>query len=204
MSRIGSQFGTEWPRRPLCCRYILVQFGGLPLQVRAELAVHQFSLTWVLGTLDDGQHELLGAWPTPPLGTPNLREVFDDLATRGVERIRFVINADPETLRSAHPRATALSPATRQTGASWVRDAALSARLRRIVSAAETQAQLIQAELARLVRRHGVFDGTATALDFLEKTLERLERCFWAGTSARADPARRWRSMAEPRSAASV
>lgn len=171
-------YAAAWQSRPLCCRYLLVSFGAQLMLVRADDAAFNFSATWALGELDDGQREVLGVWPAPIAEAPNWQEVFDDLAVRGVERIRFVVNADEKTVRAAQPSATVLSLGT-PSSPSLAPSAALSPRLRRIVKSADDAAQQMQAALTHVVRRHGTFDSPGSALMALEQALQRLEQRLW-------------------------
>ncbi|MDP1534696.1 MAG: hypothetical protein Q8L92_14070, partial [Rubrivivax sp.] len=50
------------------------------------------------------------------------------------------------------------------------------ARLQRIVGMADEAAQEVQAELTRAVRRHGCFDSRESAVSFLGKALQRMDR----------------------------
>jgi len=179
----------------------LAHFGSLALQIHAGATDSEFSSIWALGALEDGQLEVLGAWPTLPSGGPDWREVFESLATRGVERIRFVISADADAVEAARMGATVLTLDSQSGSPNLAPASARPFRLRRIVELAAMEVSMMQAELVRLIRRHGAFASTAAASDFVESALARMERRFWTGASARAASARR-QSMAVPRAAA--
>jgi len=196
---IGQSAG--WHDRPLCCRYLLVHFDALTLQVRESGSQSDRTVCWALGAHAEGQCEVLGVWPTSPSGDPDWREVFEGLAARGVERIRFVVSAGPNAVQAAEQGATMLTWDSQKGSSNSQSLAALSFRLRRIVESAQAHAQLMRAELGRLTRRHGPFDSTAAASHFLEKALERMDRRFWMGTPVREPSADR-RAMSEPRAAA--
>jgi transposase-like protein len=101
-----------WQTCPLCCRYLLVLFETLSIQVEEGGVVRDRTLRWAFGVLADGQHEVLGAWLGPEAGEATWQEVFDDIKVRGVENIGFVASSEPATvhpvLRAAYPSATSL------------------------------------------------------------------------------------------------
>lgn len=98
----------EWQTQPLCCRYVLVLFEVLSVQVQEEGLVRDQAAHWALGALGNGQHEVLGVWPERASGAMDWQEVFDDLKNRGVERIRFVVTTEPKDPRAAYPGAAGL------------------------------------------------------------------------------------------------
>lgn len=98
----------EWQSRPLCCRYLVVRFEALSIQVPKEGIARDLTTCWALGTLADGQREVLGVWLESLPGVIDSQKVFDDLKARGVERIRFVATTEPAVARVTHRGATVL------------------------------------------------------------------------------------------------
>jgi len=75
---------------PLCCRYLLAVFDDTHIAVgQGEDACNQV-LRWGLGTLLDGQLELLGVWQSASTDETLSARISEDLQLRGVEEIRFV------------------------------------------------------------------------------------------------------------------
>ncbi|MDP1532563.1 MAG: transposase [Rubrivivax sp.] len=190
-----------WHEPPLCRRYLVVHFEALPLLVKEGGPQSDRTVYWALGAHAEGPCEVLGVWPTLPSGGQDWREVFESLAARGVERIRFVVSAAADAVPATHMGATVLTLDSQQGSSGLAPPGALSPRLRRIVKLAAMEVSVMQAELVRLIRRHGAFPSTVAASDFLQKALARMERRFWTGASARAASARR-QSIAVPRAAA--
>lgn len=175
MDSTDLDLGAKWHDRPLCCRYLLAHFAVQEIQVRMAPAAHGWSVTWALGTFGDGQREALGAWPHSVDGVLNWHAVFDDLATRGVERIRFVVGSSANAAGATFVHFTKLNSvvATAQIG---VPPAGLPPRLKRVADTAEVAAQQMQAGLARMIHRHGSFESPHAALPFLAAALQRLEK----------------------------
>lgn len=159
-------------------------------------------VTWALGTLSDGQREALGAWQHSIAGVLNWQAVFDDLAVRGVERIRFVVSADADAARATLPHSAMLNSVVLESAHIGAPPEALSPRLRRIADSADAAAQQMQAALARMIHRHGSFESPQAALLFLDAAFQRLEDRSRAHPPIRAVPTRPSRSIAERRAAA--
>lgn len=195
MNGTSNGLGVGRHFRPLCCRYLLVRFEALYLWVRTEESVSVVPVRWALGALADGQCDVLGAWVEPFSGVLNWHEVFDDLAARGVERIRFIVTAEPDAVSAAYPHATVLNsvapllrPGSMLTAAAAPTEApteaptdALSPRLLRVLTSADEAARKMQAQLIRVVRRHGSFADCEAAVAFLAHSLERSERGLGTG-----------------------
>jgi transposase-like protein len=190
MNEPGTWRASAWSEHPLCFRYQVVCLQTQLMSLSSGGAT-DVTLQWAVGTCDGGRREVLGVWQSPPLGCPAWKEPFDDLALRGVERIRFVVSAHADAAQAALLGATILTPGTQHGCATPGTTSAPPARLRRIAESAQKQASLMQSELERQIHRHGPFDSNASALDFLEKALERLDRRFWTDAPVRAHAARR-------------
>lgn len=91
----GAQRSTEperrWPRLPLCRRYQAVLLDTQPIQVWGEGTCVDRAIFWALGFSSDGHWEVLDAWLSPTSGGPRWPLVFDDLRSRGVERVRVLM-----------------------------------------------------------------------------------------------------------------
>ena len=57
------------------------------------------SVRWALGSLADGQNEVLRVWPHVEARASDWHEIFEDLRVRGVEQARFLVNNEPDRLR---------------------------------------------------------------------------------------------------------
>lgn len=192
---------AKWQGHPLCCGYLLVHFAPQPIRVRVGGAEHSWHVTWALGTLSDGQREVLGTWLHSIGGVSNWQVVFDELAVRGVERIRFVVGADVNMAQGALLGATTLPFDAQRRSANPEPFPALSLRLQNIMDSAQMQTRALQRELERLTRRHGAFDSAAASSEFLDRAIERIERRLWIDNSLRSDSLRQ-SGIGEPRAAA--
>ncbi len=182
---------TAWQSRPLCCRYLFAHFCAQRIRVRADDVPSTFLLSWALGALDDGRLEVLGSWAQPIADAPTWQTVFSHLTARGVQRIRFVANADSVALRAAFPRATILNSMTLQPCTDHPQSAALSPRVRRIVKSTADAAQLMQTALTSVVRRQMKGDCSQSWLMAHDEALNRLEQRLWKRPPAPQFAARR-------------
>lgn len=95
-----------WLRRPLCKRYAVVAFSaGSRLQLTGS-AMSRRTICWALGTLINGDREILGAWNLNEQGAIPA-EVFGRLYDRGIEYITYVsgdLAASP-AFAAVYPRA---------------------------------------------------------------------------------------------------
>ncbi|RQO61746.1 hypothetical protein DBR47_06255 [Paucibacter sp. KBW04] len=163
---------AEWLSRPLCCRYALVHFAALPIQAPALVEESRSPLTWALGTLSDGQRELLGAWRCSPMGAPDWRAVFVDLADRGVERIRFVANADAGAARLAFPHVVETRlELVRKDGS----NIGYSMFARRLVTTSAQEMEAIQGEVVRIVGQRRGSLVSPSWLFFVGQVLQRVD-----------------------------
>lgn len=98
-----------WPGRPLCRRYAVVVFGTAQLK-RATGALVPRTFWWALGTLINGDREILGVWNSNEEGAiPS--DVFGCLYDRGVEYITYSMGdlaASRPAFLGAYPRAVLL------------------------------------------------------------------------------------------------
>lgn len=191
MEHMGIHLGPDWPMWLLCRSYLMTHFATQPIDARVGATAIPWSVIWGRGTRSDGQRELLGAWLPSNDSVTTWRSIFGDLAARGVERIRFVVSAEASAVQAVHPGATLLSLGARQCSADLEPPSTLPMRLQRSVEASQTETELMQSELERLIRCHGPFDSTEIAADFVAKALVRVERRFRMGVPALVRPARR-------------
>lgn len=80
----------RWLSRPLCRHYSSVVFSTVPAPQEFAEPDTRRTICWALGTLVDGDGEVLGVWNTDQ-SSPASPEVFGDLYGRGVVAIRFCI-----------------------------------------------------------------------------------------------------------------
>ncbi len=79
---------AKWLRRPLCRRYAVIVFNTISgIKVRTEAGSSR-TICWALGSLVNGDSEILGVWVGEPQSTTP-SAVIDDLRNRGVESLRF-------------------------------------------------------------------------------------------------------------------
>lgn len=186
---------ASWRSVPLCCRYSLVRFGHLPVQSE-DVDVASFgSVLWALGVLSDGQYEVLGAWPVPEPFTTEWASVFEDLRSRGVERIDAAVGdelgIDTVALRKAYPSAAALgfppnAMSVRSSNTALSRRVVASgsrsrprgrvSRHQRLVRASDDAVYRLKASAALAMARHGRFSTYEAALSFANDKLRQAER----------------------------
>lgn len=153
---------------PLCCRYLLVTFKAVPVQVWKEGVACSRSVRWALGVLPDGQCESLGVWPDAGTEVDALRATLDDMKIRGVERIRFIESDEMAALQpilnAAYPHAKLLlSPPQRsRAGVAGV--------------VGEHAVREMQRRAGQSVRRHGCFVDMRNVTAFIAHALMRAER----------------------------
>jgi putative transposase len=96
---------------PLCCRYAVVLFDALRIDVREAGVVRSKSLYLSLGVHAESGPEVLGVWLQQDRGAAFWLEVCEQLRDRGVERIRVLMADGLEGLSEA---AEAAFPASAQ------------------------------------------------------------------------------------------
>jgi len=186
---------AAWRSIPLCCRYSLVRIERLPVHSEKIDVAPIGSVLWALGVLSDGQHEVLGAWSVPEPSTIEWTGVFEDLRTRGVERIGAVVSGecsvDTVALRDAYPSAASLgaqpaaTPANCTNSASAQRVVAAGARPRqpgkvlryqRMVQATDDAVRRLRTSAALAIARHKPFGELEAAQSFVIEKLRLAER----------------------------
>jgi len=99
-----------WHTTALCWYYVSTHFEELSVQVLvADRTSCKLTVTWVVGVLADGDWEALGAWPGAAVGPTSWRCVWEDLDSRGVNKISLVCAADVDA-RALCPGTTVLPP----------------------------------------------------------------------------------------------
>lgn len=99
-----------WLGRPLCKRYSVVVFNAASRSPVAGCAVSNRTIWWALGTLINGDREILGAWSSNDEGVIPA-EVFGRLYDRGVEYVTYAVGDLPSlqpAFIEAYPRAVEL------------------------------------------------------------------------------------------------
>lgn len=100
---------TTWLHRPLCRRYAVVVFSAAS-RLRVPGASPKRKIGWALGTLINGDREILGAWSSNDEGVIPA-EVFGRLYDRGVEYVTYAVGDLPSlhpAFIEAYPRAVEL------------------------------------------------------------------------------------------------
>jgi hypothetical protein len=166
----------EMRSRPLCCRYFLVQFKQLAIQVEGERGlVHCQALAWAFGALDSRQHEVLGVWSAPASPESMCLAAIDDMRVRGVEEIRFVSSGEFAPLHAVvgkvFPGTTVLSEIAR-----FDPYPVLPPHHRRTLRMSEAVVQRLDRCARRAVRRHGSFAGIGSAAAFVLEALSQDEQ----------------------------
>lgn len=164
--------------RPLCYRYELARFFDVNAAVLSVVGAVQWN--WGFGIFAEGEFEVLGAWPKPAF-TP--RQITDDLAERGVDRIKTICCEDahrwPERFADLVPIGAPIGPHALRID-SYVCPAAIpthfSGRKRRVLLAATTAAGRLNVGLARALCRRAPFTSKETASTFIARWLERVDR----------------------------
>lgn len=78
-----------WLQRPLCRRHGAAVFSTARARGRGTHADQPLAICWGLGTLINGEAEVLGAWLSVDRDVAVPPAVFSDLLARGVEFIRY-------------------------------------------------------------------------------------------------------------------
>lgn len=184
----------QWRHLPVCRSYLLVRFQSISLPVQGSPS--GLAIFWALGVHADGGGEVMGAWPGPSLDTLLLMEVFEELRTRGLEKVCLVAGIDQSVTGSAMGTSyPSWSAKAEQLGPS----SSLTPRLCRAIRYGEAATQYLARSLRRAVGgRRGFPDGAAAA-SFVAESLMRAERTL----SARAESSRVSRRPHELRSSSS-
>jgi hypothetical protein len=173
-----------WLTLPLCSRYVVVHFNLVWMPRDAEDRAASAPTIWAIGTLIDGQHELLGAWLLPPEGSGVWPDVLGELWERGVEQIDWAIV-------SGQPAPSAGHEAGSPRVGHWLDESALipptvvlSPRMNRAIAMAHDRSQRLQAAMRRSARRRGgQFGSPESAFACLVRHWKRMDRQFGAGAT---------------------
>lgn len=91
ISGVGESVRTSWLQRPLCRRYAGAVFSTTTLPLKDSHADRKLSCCWALGTLRNGEQDVLGAWKNSNATGGMPPEAFGELHTRGAEFIEIAI-----------------------------------------------------------------------------------------------------------------
>lgn len=178
-----------WLAMPLCRHYFSAHFDQQPIQVvAADGASQELKLIWALGLLRDGDWSLLGAWLVSDVQPAFWRDVFDEFAVHGVERMSFALADAVADVGDACPGAQVLPPFTRvqscrhDSRASGA--ALLGAEARRVVREAAS-ARGAGVALARLSARSEAVWAAVVAADWSD-VLTQLEPFYALRSERRA------------------
>ena len=164
---------TGWATRPLCTRYLVVSFGLQAIALSDGNEVRNHALCWALGTLDNGEAEILGWWQDGPTESIGWSAITTDLIARGVKRIRMLAD-------SSGPPGSPSKAVESGFGGGASRTHSISAAQQRRVAVASARMRRVQASLSRAVLRHGAFADAESAAAFVDSELQRLDRGFWS------------------------
>ena len=169
---------ARWRDLPLCRSYLLVRFQSISLPFHgptSELAVH-----WALGVHAEASSEVIGVWRVPALDVPISKELFEELRTRGLEKVHLLAGIDQSVT----------GPAMQTSYWSWSAQAehlgssvALSPRLRRAIRYGEEATQRLDRSLRRAVAGRGGFLNGVAAASFVAESLTRAERALHAAAA---------------------
>lgn len=170
-----------WLTLPLCGRYVVVHFNLVWVpQDAADQAVAATTIC-AIGTLTDGQHELMGAWFHPPEGSGVWPDVLRELWERGVEQIDWAVV-------SGQPAPSAGDEAVSPRVGHWLDESTLisptvilSPRMKRAMAMSHDRSQRLQAAMRRSARRRGgQFGSPESAFACLLRHWKRMDRQFGA------------------------
>jgi len=127
----------SWVPMALCRDYLSAQFEAQHVRVREPDGTERDqALNWAVGVPANGDWEALGAWPGATVGCARWRGVWEDLESRGVDKISLVRAANLDA-RTLCPGTKVLPPIWRILGQGGGPDAAdvgvLRAEARRAV-----------------------------------------------------------------------
>ncbi len=111
MKNLDAVVGSDkWLCRPLCKRYAVVVFSAASRLSGTVAVAPNRKIGWALGTLINGDREILGAWSSNDEGVIPA-EVFGRLYDRGVEYVTYAVGDLPSlqpAFIEAYPRAVEL------------------------------------------------------------------------------------------------
>lgn len=180
---MNMHFSRSWPStlaKTLCVRYLAAHIARFQVQIGSpqQRTVRQVRL--MLGTTNDGQHEILGWWAASLDRDTDWSEIADDLHLRGMEHICFVdfvpdvraaFKADAKTELDVAKRALAVDALA----------PALGTVLKRRSDHAAGIAQTIQLALTKAMHRSSSRAMPENvALDRLDERVQRLDRRLWS------------------------
>jgi hypothetical protein len=163
---------ARWATRPLCTRYLVVNFGLQTAAVSDGSECRSLSFCWAMGTLSDGEAEILGWWQNSQPEPIGWSAISTDLTARGVKRIRMLVDSSGalDSPGCIDGPGFGGGPVTHP----------MSAALQRRVAEASARMRRVQASLSRAVLRHGAFADTESAAALVDSELQRLDRGFWS------------------------
>jgi transposase-like protein len=92
---MGDIHSTDsWLTRPLCRRYVVAVFSFSTTRLKAEPASLQ-PVCWAMGSLINGEVEVLGAWLMHDVGLAPTAAAFGELHARGAEFVRVGVGLPP-------------------------------------------------------------------------------------------------------------
>ena len=186
---------ARWRGLPVCRSYLLMRFQSISLPVQG--CTSEVAILWALGVHADGSREVMGVWPGPSPDAPVSMELFEELRTRGLEKVHLVAGIDQNVtgpaMRTSYP---SWSAKAEQLGPSFD----LAPRLCRAIRYGEETTQQLDRSLRRAVAGRGGFLDGAAAASFIAESLMCAERALSAG-AAGPRVSRRLHTLSLPSSA---
>jgi hypothetical protein len=174
MSCTTSQRMSDWSDRPLCRRYAAVVVDRMVVG-RPAGQTDGSVFGWALGTLNDGQAEVLGWWQPSESRSDEWPAVSARLAARGVEHIGVVV--DDSGIVTGHDAFGLPQVLVHARSAdAGTAGSTLPPRVRRHVARARTTGKRVQTALSLAVRRGWDGEGEIAAAAFLDDALQRIDR----------------------------
>lgn len=171
----------SWAPQALCSHYCSAHVDEQRVQVQGGGGSSvELTVIWAAGVLSDGNWEALGAWPGAAAGPAFWQGVWEELDSRGVDKISLVCAADLDA-RALCTGVTVLPPFCRILGQGYVPAASGVGRLRAEARRAVREASGVRAAriaLERLLARVAAGRALLLSPDWPE-VLEQL-RPFYA------------------------
>ncbi len=169
----GSSRMARWATRPLCNIYLVVNFSLQAVAVSDGSECRSLAFWWALGTLKDGEREILGWWLAGETDPLRWSSISLDLTARGVQQIRALADSSGDLGCPVDVDEPAFSGSGSDIHS-------MSAAQQRRIAEAGTQKCRVQAALSRAVLKHGAFANPESAATFVDSELQRLDRVFWS------------------------
>jgi hypothetical protein len=160
-SKEESSANTGWLQRPLCVKYVFVEFQRLLLPIHEPRSIRRHDWMWAFGLIGRSDYEVLGAWPSGL----SREEVAEDLRRRGVKQLVSIRVAAGIECAEDFPKVAACSS-----------EPTFGARRLAAIQSASNIARRLQSSLVRAIDRRPPFTSECIAQAFLARRLESADR----------------------------